>query len=118
MSKNNNTSYNIWMHQNIDPMELVEKEKWKKLTEYAEENIELLTRKLISNADNLADSVCVGAIELNVIDAMLMDKEMANAIYTIGKLKGMIEIMARKISHDSQKKEEEFLAELKKRINI
>ena len=49
---------------------------------------------------------------------MLMDKEMANAIYTIGKLKGIVEIMSRKMSHVSQKKEEEFLAELKKRINI
>ena len=117
-SNDSKSSNLIWMHRNIDPMELVEKEKWKKLTEYAEENMELLTRKLISNADNFADSVRAGAIELNVIDAMLMDKEMANAIYTIGKLKGMIEIMARKISHDSQKKEEEFLAELKKRINI
>ena len=117
-SNDSKSSNLIWMHQNTDPMELVEEEKWKELTEYAEDNMEMLTRKFISNADDLADSVRAGAINLNVIDAMLMDKEMTNAIYTIGKLKGMVEIMARKLSHDSQKKEEEFLVELKKRINI
>ena len=117
-SNDSKSSNLIWMHRNIDPMELVEKEKWKELTEYAEDNMEMLTRKFVSNADDLADSVRAGAIGLNVIDAMLMDKEMAKAIYEIGKLKGMIELMARKISHDSQKKEEEFLTELKTRINI
>ena len=117
-SNDTKSSNLIWMHHNIDPMELVEKEKWKELTEYAEDNMEMLTRKFISNADDLDDSVRAGAICLNIIDTMLMDKEMANAIYTIGKLKGMIELLARKMSHDSQKKEEEFLSELKKQINI
>ena len=122
MSENSNDKSNndstIWIDQGVDPMELIEKEKWAELTSYVEENIELLTGKLIANADDLADSVRAGAICLNIIDAMLKDKEMANAIYMIGKLKGMIELLARKMSHDSQQKEEEFFAELRKRLDI
>ena len=103
----------VWSDLGIDPMELVEEEKWEDLIFYADENMELLVQKFLSgNNDELADSVQAGAICLNVVEVLAKNAGLRDyAFLCIGKLIGGLSVLARKLSYESQKRESEIIAE-------
>lgn len=103
----------VWSDLGMDPMELVEEEKWEDLIFYADENMELLAQKFLSgNNDELADSVQAGAICLNIVETLAKDAGlMTYAFLCIGKLIGGLSVLARKLSYESQKRESEIIAE-------
>ena len=103
----------VWSDLGMDPMELVEEEKWEDLISYADENMELLVQTVLSgNNDELADSVQTGAICLNIVETLAKKVGlMAYAFLCIGKLMGGLSVAARKLSYESQKRESEIIAE-------
>ena len=103
----------VWSDLGMDPMELVEEEKWEDLIFYADENMELLVQKFLSgNNDELADSVQAGAICLNVVEVLAKNAGLRDyAFLCIGKLIGGLSVLARKLSYESQKRESEIIAE-------
>ena len=103
----------VWLDLAMDPVELVEQEKWDDLIVYSEENMELLTRKVLSGFnDSLAESLMAGAICLDIVETLLKaGSVMAYALFTIGKLKGALNILDRKLSYDSERRETEIIAE-------
>lgn len=102
----------VWSDLGMDPMELVEEEKWEDLIFYADKNMELLVQKVLSgNNDELADSAQAGAICLNAVEVLAKNAGLRDyAFLCIGKLIGGLSVLARKLSYESQKRESEIIA--------
>ena len=102
----------VWMDMGMDPVELVEDGKWEDLILYAEENTELLIQKALSGSeDDLAGTVRTGAISLNPLDKLLKPAgPEARALFSIGRLAGILYILSLKRDRELQEREAEMIA--------
>ena len=101
-----------WMDMEMDPVELDEDGKWEDLIFYAEENTELLIQKALSGSeDELAGTVRTGAISLNPLDKLLKPAgPEARALFSIGRLAGILYILSLKRDCELQEREAEMIA--------
>lgn len=101
----------LWEHSDQELDRLFEEEAWSKLIEYSEDNRDLLISEYLKNEkEDLAASVKTGAFYFNRTENRLKRNGKDYALFSMGKVKGVIEILGRILGHEARVKTAENIA--------
>lgn len=95
----------IWEHSDQEPDRLIEEGAWDKLIEYSSDNRDMLISEYLKgNKTDLAESVRLGAFHFNHMENMLKSRKKDYAIFSMGKVKGVLEILSRILGYEARTK--------------